>query len=141
MPGAQQSIRINVTPEVFFGVITDYEAYPDILPEMESAEILSRENGVTTARFTLNLIKRVTYTLRLVEVPHEGLSWSLVEGPFKVNSGHWRLESLDGGCTMAHYAVEVKVGVFVPASITNRMVGKTLPALLAAFKGWAEDLN
>ena len=138
MPGAQKSIRINVTPEVFFGVITDYEAYPDILPDMESAEILSREEGVTIARFTLNLIKRVTYTLRLVEVPNEGLSWSLVEGPFKVNSGSWRLESLDEACTLAHYSVEVKVGVFVPASITNRMVGKTLPALLEAFKSRAE---
>jgi coenzyme Q-binding protein COQ10 len=140
MPGAQQSIHVAVDPETFFGVITDYEAYPEVLPDMEFAEIVARDGGVTTARFTINLIKRVSYTLRLVERPHEGLSWSLVEGPFKVNSGSWSLERLDDGSTLAHYAVEVKVGVFVPGSITNRLVGKTLPALLEAFKQRAESL-
>ena len=139
MPGAQKSIRVAVDPETFFQVITDYEAYPDILPDMEFAEIISREDGVTTARFTINLIKRVSYTLRLVERPYEGLSWSLVEGPFKLNSGSWKLEALDDGRTLAHYTVEVKVGVFVPSSITNRLVGKPLPALLEAFKRRAES--
>ena len=140
MAGARQSVHVAVSPENFFAVISDYERYPDVLPEMEAAEIVSRTDGVVEARFTLNLIKRVSYTLRLVEEPYEGLSWSLVEGPFKENNGRWCLEARDDGTTLAHYEVEVKVGMFVPKSISNRLVGKTLPALLKAFKSRAESL-
>jgi uncharacterized membrane protein len=91
--------------------------------------------------FTLNVIKRITYTLRLTESPGgDGLRWELVEGMFKSNSGGWALESLPDGRTGAVYDVEVAVGIFVPGSIVNRLVGKTLPATLKAFKRRAESL-
>ena len=91
--------------------------------------------------FTLNVIKRVTYTLRLTEQPPDkGLTWELVEGMFKSNSGGWALEELPGGRTKASYEVEVSVGIFVPGAIVNRLVGKTLPATLRAFKERAESL-
>jgi coenzyme Q-binding protein COQ10 len=140
MAATEQSVRVNVPPEAFYKVIADYESYPDILPEMEFAQILERTNNTVTARFTINLIKRVSYTLKLVEDDPQGLSWSLVEGPFKKNSGGWRLERTDDGGTLAHYSVEVNVGLFVPKSVSNRLVGKTLPALLAHFKKRAESL-
>ena len=81
MAGACQTIDIDVTPAAFFEVIRDYEHYPDFLSDMESVRILSREDGVSDVEFTLNVIKRVTYTLRLTErPPDQGLSWELVSG-------------------------------------------------------------
>jgi len=140
--GACQTIDIDVTPAAFFEVIRDYEHYPDFLSDMESVRILSREDGVSDVEFTLNVIKRVTYTLRLTErPPDQGLSWELVSGMFKSNSGGWSLEALAGGRTRATYEVEVSVGIFVPGAIVNRLVGKTLPATLQAFKARAESLT
>jgi len=125
----------------FFSVIRDYEKYPEFLDEMESVRIIRSEGGVSDVEFTLNVIKRVTYTLRLTENPAgDGLRWELVEGMFKSNSGGWALESLPDGRTGAVYDVEVAVGIFVPGSIVNRLVGKTLPATLKAFKRRAESL-
>ena len=52
-----------MSPEDFFKVITDYSTYPEFLADMEEATVLSHENGVADVRFSVNLIKRVTYTL------------------------------------------------------------------------------
>ena len=138
MAAAHETIDVQTSADGFFNVIRDYEAYPDILPDMENATILKREGDVVEARFTINLVKRVSYTLRLVENAPNTLSWSLVEGPFKTNTGSWSLEEIAPGLTRATYQVEVSVGVFVPKSIVTKLVSKSLPALLAAFKSEAE---
>ena len=141
MAATTQTIEIDVPMSDFFSVIRDYEKYPEFLDEMESVRIIRSQDGVSDVEFTLNVIKRVTYTLRLSESPAgDGLRWELVEGMFKSNSGGWALESLPGGRTGAVYDVEVAVGIFVPGSIVNRLVGKTLPATLKAFKRRAESL-
>ena len=88
--------------------------------------------------FRLNLIKRITYTLRLVGDPSNGIRWTLANGPFKVNNGGWVLREISPGRTHATYEIEVAVGAFVPGAIANKLVGKTLPATLRAFKGRAE---
>ena len=140
MPGTQQEVQIAVSPEDFFSVITAYETYPEFLDEMEDAKILSRTGNTAEVQFTVQLIKRVTYTLILVENAPHTVTWSLKEGPFKVSNGSWTLSQLGDGSTKAEYEVEVKVAAFVPKSVSSRIVGKTVPALLAAFKGRAESL-
>ena len=142
MAATTQTIEIDVSRAAFFDVIRDYERYPEFLDDMETVRIVRREGRVTDVEFTLNVIKRVTYTLRLTENEGEdGLRWELVEGMFKSNSGGWALRELPGGRTHATYDVEVAVGIFVPGSIVNRLVGKTLPATLKAFKARAESLS
>ena len=138
MTKASRAIIVHVRPGDFFKVISDYERYPEILPEIEAAKVLQRQGTRVEARFTINLIKRVEYTLAMVESSPEQLSWSLVEGPFKKNSGSWILEGLPDGTTRAHYTVDLRVGVFVPKALSNRIIGKTLPDLLQHFKAAAE---
>ena len=81
MSAASREIIVEVPPEDFFRVISDYERYPEILPEMKSAQILHRDDEKTVARFTINIIKRVSYTLSMVERAPFRLEWTLVE-PF-----------------------------------------------------------
>ncbi len=138
MTVARKTILVNASPSAFFDVITDYERYPQILPEIETAHIQSRQKNRVEARFTINLIKRVGYTLALVETRPTDLTWTLVEGPFTKNAGAWQLEERPDGTTQAHYTVDLRVGLFVPKALSNRIVGKTLPSMLAHFKAWAE---
>ena len=139
MSAASREIIVEVPPEDFFRVISDYERYQEILPEMKSAQILHSDDEKTVARFTINIIKRVSYTLSMVERAPFRLEWTLVEGPFTKNSGVWQLTEYEDGWTRAHYSVDVSVGVFVPKSISNRVVGKTMPAVLNHFKLYAEN--
>jgi len=140
MPGTTQGVHIAVRPEDFFRVITAYEQYPEFLDDMKQATVLSHTDNTAEVQFTVHLIKRLTYTLLLTESAPHSLRWHLKEGPFKVSNGSWTLEELDDGSTQAQYEVEVKVAAFVPKSVSTRIVGKTVPALLAAFKSRAEAL-
>ena len=140
MAGAVQSIEIGVPREQLFDVIVDYERYPEFLSDMSAAQIVRRDGPTVDVRFTLDLIKRLEYTLRLVGQRATGLSWTLVDGPFKKNEGGWTLEDLPGGRTRATYRIEIAVGMFLPGAIVNRLVGQTLPATLQAFKARAESL-
>ncbi len=138
MSAAVQTIEIDAPVDRVYAVIVDYERYPEFLPEIERAEIVARDGDTVDVAFSLNLIKRLTYTLRLVGEPDRGVSWTLLDGMFQTNDGGWNLEPLEGGRTRATYRIEVAVGVFVPGSITKRLVGSTLPTTLAAFKARAE---
>jgi ribosome-associated toxin RatA of RatAB toxin-antitoxin module len=138
LPSAIQTIEIDAPLDRVYAVIVDYERYPEFLPEIENTEVLRRDGNTVEVEFSLNLIKRLTYTLRLVGEPGTGVSWTLVDGMFQTNDGSWNLESLEGRRTRATYRIEVAVGVFVPGAITKRLVGSTLPTTLAAFKARAE---
>tara|TARA_Y100001968_G_scaffold325344_1_gene366408 strand:- start:348 stop:818 length:471 start_codon:yes stop_codon:yes gene_type:complete len=137
---AQQSIEVGVSAERFFEVVTDYERYPEFLSDVESADVVSRGDGAAEVRFSLNLVKRLYYTLRLEEESPRRVVWSLADGPFKRNDGSWLIEELGPDRVRATYSIDVAVGVFVPGAIVNRLVGKTLPTTLENFRVRAESL-
>jgi len=145
MPSASRTVKINASPDVVLGVITDFPAYPTFLPEMDECEVLRVErdaNGEPLAfevRFVVRVIRRLEYTLRLVRDENPAIRWSLVEGVFKVNDGSWVLEPLDGGTvTQATYSIDLGVGMFVPGNIVRSLVEKSLPDTLQRFKQEAE---
>jgi ribosome-associated toxin RatA of RatAB toxin-antitoxin module len=46
---ASRDIVVEVPPKDFFDVISDYERYPKILPEMSAARIIHRDDTKTVA--------------------------------------------------------------------------------------------
>lgn len=141
MPKAVITAEIDVTPATLMGVITDFARYPEFIEDMAESVVLRREGDEWTVRFALKVIRRLEYTLRLVRHSDLHLSWSLVEGVFKANTGSWHLEPLDGGArTRATYELELDLGMFVPGSVMKTLVERNLPAMMAAFKARAESL-
>lgn len=144
MPSASRSITINVPAEHLFDTITEYESYPDFIPETLGVEVLKRSKKkdgtrVSEVKFDIKVIKQVDYTLRLTEEPNERVSWELVEGRvFKTNSGSWELKAAGKGKTEATYTVDITIGLLVPQAITNMLVGSSLPKMLEQMKDRAE---
>ena len=139
MAGAEQSIIINAPPQAIYDVIVDYERYPEFLSDVESIKILKRNGNVVDVEYTVNVIKRVSYILRLTGTPHTSVRWSLVKASFmKSNEGGWALEDLGDGRTKATYGLQVKVSRLVPGRVVDKLAGSTLPATLQAFKERAE---
>lgn len=139
MPQAEQEVIINAPMDRVFRIITDYENYGDFLPDMKSVTVESRHEGVAIVRFELELIMRVSYTLRLVEEPPRRLSWTLHEAKMIAeNNGGWVLEP-DGDRTRARYALEVKLRGLIPKSVSTRLLGTTLPEMLNRFRTYAES--
>ena len=141
MAEAQHTIDVAVPIETLYRVIAEVEHYPAFVPQMEHVRVLRREAQVVDAEFTLHLITRLHYTLRLVGTPPSGLRWSLLSGDFRANAGSWTLSSLPDGGTRAQYRLHVEVGVFVPGAIVTRLVGRDLPETLRAFKARAESIG
>jgi coenzyme Q-binding protein COQ10 len=139
MPRAEHQVVIHAPISRVFGVITDYERYPEFLPEMKEVRVLSRNDGVAVVRFELELIMRVSYTLRLEELPPNTVRWTLEDAKMLAeNNGTWRLTA-DGDKTQAVYALEIKLRGLIPKSVSTRLLGTTLPQTLERFKARAEE--
>lgn len=141
---ATRTIEVDAPVAAMMAVLTDFERYPEFLPEIERARTLARENTAWEVSFTLSLIRRFHYTLRLLREPGaspgaERLSWSLVEGSFRANSGAWDLEPLDGGARCrATYTIDLRTGMYVPAAIINSLLTERLEQMMASFRTRAE---
>ncbi len=140
MPAAQESIIINVPKEKFFEVIVDFEKYPEFIPEMKDARVVEHNGNEYVVDFTVVMIKKVEYRLKLVAHPYEKLEWEHVKGFFKKNSGYWLLEELGPEKIKATYYVEVEMGMLIPKKLVNELTQKSLPGMLKRFKERAESL-
>ena len=136
---AQESIIIDLPKEKFFEVITDYMSYPEIVPEVMSMKILEEDGNTSIVENNVNMIKKVSYVLKLTKTPYTKLEWTLVKGFFKKNEGRWDLEDVDGGkkCK-ATYTVTVEIGMLVPKKIVRDLTQMGLPKMLKQFKDYAE---
>jgi ribosome-associated toxin RatA of RatAB toxin-antitoxin module len=137
VPVARHSAVIDASMDEVMAVICDFGAYPEFLPEMEKTEILSEEDGTWEVRFHIRIIRRLSYTLRLIREGPDRLSWTLIEGAFKTNRGSWSLHSTEKG-TRADYQIDLQIGHFVPSNIVRSLVERTLPETVSRFKSETE---
>jgi ribosome-associated toxin RatA of RatAB toxin-antitoxin module len=138
MPGASRSILIDAPIETVFGIITDYEKYPEFLSEVKAIRVSQRLEGEAVVQHEVNVLKTIRYTLKLKEEKPRRVSWSLVEGELmRENRGSWLLEP-EGKQTRATYSIEMTLGPLVPKAIVNALVDSSLPKMLESFKKRAE---
>lgn len=136
MKSAVRSIEIDVPPDRVYPVLLDFERYPDFVPNQTRARVLEADEGRWRVAFELSVARKLHYTLDLTGEAPSTLTWTLVEGEMmEANDGGWLLEPIDDGKrTRATYRLAVELAGFVPRSITQALVERTLPATLEAFK-------
>jgi coenzyme Q-binding protein COQ10 len=135
MPGATRSVVFNAPLERCFEVISDYERYPDFLPEVKSIRTSNRRGAEVDVHYEAEVVKVIKYTVHMKEEKPTKVSWSFIDGEFmKDNKGGWLLEDLGNGTTRGTYNIEVTVGPLVPKTILNALVDSQLPKLLENFR-------
>lgn len=140
MSRVEETIVIDAPLAKVWGVITDYERYPEFLPEMTAVSVVSRHDNVVVAKFDLEIMMRFSYSLRLEEEAPTSLAWTLDSASMMVsNSGGWQLVA-EGSTTRATYVLDVELKGLIPKSVKDRLVGMTLPQTLERFKRRAEGL-
>ena len=138
MTRIERSIGIAAPVSVVQEVIWDFASYPEFVPHMEQAQILRANEDEKRVRFTVNILRRLSYTLDLKSTAGKGMVWSLVEGPFHRNEGGWALQSLGPNRTRATYHIDVSLTAFTPRFIEDRLIAQSLPETLGAFRKEAE---
>lgn len=135
MASTQQSIEINATPKQCFDIVKDFENYPKIMKEISDVEVESAGKNKFHVTYTINLIKKIQYTVEITCKSPSRISWTFVDGDMmKDNNGSWDFEELEKGLTLATYTIEVKFGLLVPGSVAKKLISSTLPAMLKSFK-------
>ena len=139
MQTVEQSVEVNVSPERMYQLLIDFESYPDFVPNQSAVRILSSASHRWRIEFELSVVRKLRYTLDLTGEPGKSLRWELVKGDMmKANRGGWTLTPGPDGATIAHYDIDVRFAGFVPRSVSQRLVERTLPSNLNAFKREAE---
>lgn len=136
----EKTITVPVPIEAFYATITDYFAYPRIIDDIKSAEIVERNGNVVVVAFQLKvLLKGFDYTLRMVEEGPTKLTWSLVSSStLKQNDGGWTLEALSPTETRVTYWNVLAAKSFLPKSFINALARIALPAMLKRWTTYAE---
>jgi ribosome-associated toxin RatA of RatAB toxin-antitoxin module len=141
MPSVIESIEINATPKKCYEVITDYEAYPEFLGNLKTVTVAQKKGETCEITYEIDLIKTISYTLKMNGKPPKKIEWSFVKGDImKDNHGYWLLEEVKKGVTKATYELNIELGLLVPGAITKRLVGKNLPEMLRSFKERIEGM-
>jgi ribosome-associated toxin RatA of RatAB toxin-antitoxin module len=138
MARIERSIEIEAPVPVVQEVIWDFARYPEFVPHLEQAETLQTGENTKRVRFTVNILRRLSYTLDLKSTAGKGLVWSLAEGPFQRNKGGWALQALGPNRTRATYNIDARLTAFTPRFIEDRLIAQSLPETLKAFRDEAE---
>ncbi len=139
MAGAEHSIEVDVTPEQFWEVISDYPRLPEFIPEIDAIEVERWDGHVAVVHYTTQMVKRIHYTLELTHHSKRDVRFRMVKSDMiKDIQGYWRLEDLPGGRTRATYHIELSVGRWVPGRLLDKVQQRSLPKMLKRFKDRAE---
>ena len=144
MAQASRSVTINVPLEKLFEVITDYEKYPEFLPEVKKVKVEGGQGSIKEVTYQVDIkAKVISYTLKHTAERPSKLSWTMVKGEMmKGNDGAWTLKpGPQAGTTEATYTIDLKLSSLVPSFIEKALAEQSLPGLLANFKARAEKLN
>ena len=144
MAQASRSVTVNVPPEKMFEVITDYEKYPEFLPEVKKVKVEGGQGSIKEVTYQVDIkAKVITYTLKHTAEKPNKLTWTMVKGEMmKGNDGTWTLKpGAQAGTTEATYTIDLKLSSLVPGFIEKALAEHSLPGLLANFKARAEKLN
>lgn len=137
----QKTIQIKAPIQTVYNCVVDFESYPKFLSDMKSAKVVWVNDKQMEVLFHLNLIKEITYTLLFDLDPPGGVYWKLKTGDLmKTNTGSWELKMREDSLTEARYSIDIAFGLWVPKTITNTLIEKSLPQTLNAFKKRAEKV-
>ena len=141
MAGATREEVFDISAEKFYNALLDYEHYADILPEVDSIDILEKNASTARIQYNIQIVKKISYTLKMTHEKNRRVAWELEAGNlFKKNSGSWLIEDLGNDRCKVTYDLEVALKVFAPKAITNKLVAVSLPRMMNTFYEHAQNM-
>ena len=119
---------VDAPPEDIWAIISDCDKYVGVLPRVDKAKIVSRSGSTVTCDVTLGLpfpisdLRAVTEAEHTTGPPSWKREWTLVEGDYEVNEGHWTLTRFQGdeSRTLVVYSLNAVPKNRVPNRVQRR---------------------
>jgi ribosome-associated toxin RatA of RatAB toxin-antitoxin module len=127
----------RATPALAYAVVTDFDAYPRLFPEIKQARTLSVNGAIRRVEFRAQVVVAVRYVLDLVCDPAAPtVDWTFVEGEIvTASSGSWRFATEGDGTKITYRAsldLRAPLPGFVLRKVTDGLVAASLPAMFAS---------
>jgi coenzyme Q-binding protein COQ10 len=134
MAQAETTEIFDISAEKFYQAVTDYQSYPQFVDGVSAIKIVEENAKGAIVEFSVNLLKKFSYKLKLKHQKNKKVSWRLEESDlFSTNNGEWILQPQKDGGTKVTYKLKVEFRGFVPDMIIKKLVSSNLPSTMQAF--------
>ncbi|HEY8926708.1 MAG TPA: SRPBCC family protein [Polyangia bacterium] len=136
-PVERSTVLRGASPRDLYEIVTDFEAYPRLFPELKAVRILERRGAVVRVEFRAEVVLAVRYVLDLTCDPEAlTVDWIFVEGEIVTDSvGSWRFTQVPDG-TKTDYRVSMAIKAPLPGFIirraTDALVSASIPGMFAS---------
>jgi hypothetical protein len=142
---ASATVRIHARREVVWPLIKSCTEAVKMVPGLVACDVLETapDQSWQIIRHVLDYswyVPKLTYEFRASYDNSTRISIERISGDLRVLKGSWYLQS-DGDYTIAHYAVELAPGFWVPHWIVRVALRHDLPKMLLALRGRAESVR
>ncbi len=140
----QGDIEIEASPAEIMEAIADFEAYPEWVDGIKSAEVRDRNAEGRPAQVAFEFSAMgftASYTLRYEYEPDDrGVKWTTVEasGAVKDVEGEYALEPLNGD-TQVTYRLRIELGVPLPGFLKRKADKQAIKTALDGLKKRVEQ--
>ena len=135
-------VRIHAHREVVWSLITSCPEALQMIPGLMSCEVMETapDRSWQRIRHVMNYswyAPKLTYEIRAFYDEPSRVSIERISGDLALLRGSWDLRS-DGDDTIAHYAVDLAPGFWVPRWLVRGALRRDLPKMLRALRTRAE---
>lgn len=137
------TVRIHARREVVWSLVTSCEVALKTVPGLAACQVLDTapDRSWQLIRHVIDYswyLPRLTYEIRASYEYPSRVSFERVAGDLRILKGSWYLES-DGDFTVAHYALDLAPGFWVPRWVVRAALRRDLPKMLRALRACAES--
>jgi coenzyme Q-binding protein COQ10 len=135
---AEAVFIIKAKPEAIYKAVTDFDHYPEFMPNIVKSTCTDCSNRDKKYKFTLKIgIWDINYTLLLKSGYRDDkytLTWEYVNGDIRDTSGSWRIGPYDKdkSYSFVFYRVKTDPGRFVPDWVADRLSTRSIPDMIEA---------
>jgi hypothetical protein len=142
---ANATVRVHARREVVWSLITSCAEALHLVPGLVACDVMDTAPDLSWQRIRHVMdyswyAPKLTYEIRASYNPPSRVAIERISGDLRVLRGSWALQS-DGADTIAHYAVDLAPGFWVPHWIVRAALRRDLPKMLRALRARAEFLQ
>jgi Polyketide cyclase / dehydrase and lipid transport len=139
---ANATVRIHASREVVWSLITSCAEALRLVPGLVACDVMETapDRSWQRIRHVMDYswyVPKLTYEIRATYDQPSRVSIERISGDLLILNGSWGLQS-DGDYTIAHYAVDLAPGFWVPQWIVRAALRRDLPKMLRALRARAE---
>ena len=139
---AKATVRIHARRQVVWSLITSCAEALHLVPGLVTCDVLetARDRSWQRIRHVIDYswyVPKLTYEIRATYDRPNRVSIERVSGDLRILKGSWVLQD-DGDYTIAHYAVDLAPGFWIPRWVVRAALRRDLPKMLRALRTRAE---